>query len=152
MLSTAQNRLDPSDFDRKTLESLVATLARPGHVSLLDQEGKRTEIPDAFYRHLVRILGVVNTGRAVIMIPEDETFTTQAAANFIGISRQYLVNLLEKGHIPFHTVGTHRRIKFKDLLEYQKHRDASRRKALDELASKVASADLYFPKEDQSSE
>ncbi len=68
----------------------------------------------------------------------------RAAANYLGVSRQFLVNLLEKGEIPFRLVGTHRRVTFKDLLEYEKKRDQTRRAAMDRISDEVASAGLYF--------
>ena len=89
---------------------------------------------------------MMQEGRAIIMLPEDETFTTQAAANFLGVSRQFIVDLLEQGEIPFHLVGVHRRVYFKDLLEFQKRRDGKRAKVLDDLAAEVNRSDFYFPK------
>lgn len=81
--------------------------------------------------------------KAVVFVPEDEAFTTQAAANYLGMSRQHLVGLLERNEIPHHKVGTHRRVTFKDLLAYEKVRDKSRREALDRLARAVDVAGLY---------
>ena len=83
--------------------------------------------------------------KAIVMVPEDEAFTTQAAANYLGVSRQHLVNLLEKGEIAYHKVGTHRRVTFKDLLAYEKKRDQVRREAMDRLTDQVIDAGLYFP-------
>ena len=73
-------------------------------------------------------------------MPEDEAFTTQAAAQFLGMSRPYLLRLLDAGKIPFHRVGTHRRIMFCDLRAYQMQRDKERRAALDALADAVKEA------------
>ena len=81
--------------------------------------------------------------KAIVMLPEDEAFTTQAAANYLGMSRQHLVDLLENGVIPHHKVGTHRRVTFKDLLTFEKERDKSRREALDRLSDEVLAAGLY---------
>ncbi|MBD5778462.1 helix-turn-helix domain-containing protein [Pelagicoccus sp. NFK12] len=77
------------------------------------------------------------------MLPENETFTTKAAANYLGMSRQFLVNLLENGDLPFHKVGSHRRVTFKDLLAYEKERDSKRRGRLDALSEKIDEAGLY---------
>jgi excisionase family DNA binding protein len=76
-------------------------------------------------------------------VPEDEAFTTQAAANYLGMSRQHLVGLLDRNEIPHHKVGTHRRVTFKDLLTYEKKRDQTRRQALDKLAAEADAAGLY---------
>lgn len=146
MLTTKQNRLDPSVIGHSNVERLVAAFAREDHATLIDKDGNRTEVPEALSRHLLRILRMMQEGRAIIMLPEDEAFTTQAAANFLGVSRQFIVDLLEIGQIPFHLVGAHRRVYFKDLLEYQKRRDGNRAKVLDDLTTEVNQADLYFPK------
>jgi excisionase family DNA binding protein len=61
------------------------------------------------------------------------------------LSRQFFVNLLEKGEIPHHRVGTHRRVTFKDLLEYERKRDRTRREAMDQLTDEVIQAGKYFP-------
>ena len=61
----------------------------------------------------------------------------------VGISRQYFVQLLEEGRIPFHKVGTHRRVHLRDLLEYRKQRDAGRRKMLDEIAQEAVADGVY---------
>jgi excisionase family DNA binding protein len=78
-----------------------------------------------------------------VLVPEDETFTTQAAANYLGVSRQHLVDLMDRQEIPHHKVGTHRRVTFKDLLAYERKRDKNRREALDKLATDVNDAGLY---------
>jgi excisionase family DNA binding protein len=92
---------------------------------------------------LVRVLDGMMQGKAITLMPEDEAFTTQAAANHLGMSRQYLVKLLEAGEIPFHRVGSHRRVTFKDLRNYAKKRDTGRRQALDSLFDEVHKAGLY---------
>ena len=70
-------------------------------------------------------------------------FTTQAAADFLGVSRQHLVDLLEQGELPFHKAGSHRRVYFKDLRAYAEQRDQARRKTLDEVFDKVTEAGKY---------
>jgi excisionase family DNA binding protein len=143
MLTTRNNRLDPSLIPEEALAELAKAFARPNHVALIDAQGNRTHLPEALFVHFARIVRLMSEKKAVVMIPEDEAFTTQAAANYLGVSRQHLVDLLEKKEIPFHKVGTHRRVTFKDLLVFERRRDKTRREALDKLAADVDAAGLY---------
>jgi excisionase family DNA binding protein len=65
----------------------------------------------------------------------DTELTTQQAADVLGVSRTFLVEQLEKGAIPYHKVGTHRRVMFKDLMEFKQTMDRNRLKALEELSA-----------------
>lgn len=145
MLTTRTNRLDPSLIPPDQLERMARIFASPEHILLTDSAGNQTEIPEALFQHFARIVRLMSERKAIVMLPEDEAFTTQAAANYLGTSRQHLVNLLESGEIPFHKVGSHRRVTFRDLLAYEKKRDKSRREALDKLTDRVIEAGLYFP-------
>ena len=143
MLSTSHNRLDPSLIPAEQLAEMAKAFAKPDHVALIDEHGNRTDIPEALFDHFARIVRLMSERRAIVLVPEDETFTTQAAANYLGVSRQHLVGLLEANEIPHHKVGTHRRVTFKDLLAYEKRRDQTRRAALDKLSAKVDAKGLY---------
>jgi excisionase family DNA binding protein len=143
MLTTRKNRLDPSQLDPKELKDLVALLSSTGQPALIDEAGNRLNLPKPVYSQLLRVLKMMQEGRAIVMMPEEETFTTQAAANYLGVSRQHLVDLLEKGEILFHKVGSHRRVYFKDLLDYDDRRNTTRHQALDRLAKEVVDAGLY---------
>lgn len=125
------------------LAELAKLFAKPDHIALINEHGQRTHIPEALFTQMARIVRLMSEGKAVVFVPEDEAFTTQAAANYLGMSRQHLVGLLERNEIPHHKVGTHRRVTFKDLLAYEKVRDKSRREALDRLAAEVNGAGLY---------
>jgi hypothetical protein len=45
--------------------------------------------------------------------------------------------------IPFHRVGTHRRIRFEDLREYKRRDDLTRRRAADDLSQMSQELGLY---------
>lgn len=145
MLTTRTNRLDPSLIPPDQLAKVAQVFARPNHVLLTDSSGNQTEIPEVLFQHFARIVRLMSERKAIVMVPEDEAFTTQAAANYLGVSRQHLVNLIDKGEITHHMVGTHRRVSFKNLLAYEKNRDKTRREALEGLTDQVIAAGKYFP-------
>ena len=101
------------------------------------------ELPDVVFHHLVRVIRNMTEGKAVVLLPENEVFTTQAAADFLGVSRPFLVSLLDQGALPHHLVGSHRRVYRKDLMAYRSERDRERRKNLDALTSKIEQAGFY---------
>ncbi|MGH9356827.1 MAG: helix-turn-helix domain-containing protein [Terriglobia bacterium] len=82
-------------------------------------------------------------GQAITIIPASHELTSQEAADLLGVSRQYIVRLLEDGRLPFHRTGTHRCIYFQDLMGYKKERDRQRREALDQMACEKVEAGTY---------
>ncbi len=64
---------------------------------------------------------------------DEAELTTQEAADLLGVSRPYLVRLLEKGQITHRKVGTHRRIRAKDLQAYLKQSQEKGLEILDAL-------------------
>lgn len=104
---------------------------------------EKLPLPEPVARFLASVIRDLIAGKSVVVIPEDETFTTQAGAEILGVSRQFFVRLLEASEIPFHRVGTHRRVTYKDLMEYRRKRDAVRRQKLDKVFDEIDSAGLY---------
>ncbi len=100
-----------------------------------DGDEVQIELPPAIGQLMLDLLTHIARGEMVTFVPYGAELTTQKAADLLNVSRPFLTKLLEEGQIPFHRVGSHRRIRVTDLLEYRAGRDAERADALDELQS-----------------
>jgi excisionase family DNA binding protein len=104
------------------------------HSRLVGSDGQEIVISDAAFDVLKKILPTLESRRATITIaPATAELTTQQVADALNMSHPYLMKLLEEGKIPYVMVGTHRRIRSRDLEDYQTLRNAQRRKVHDEL-------------------
>jgi excisionase family DNA binding protein len=146
MPSNAAEKLDfhiptPEDTQlaKESARVLAGQLAKPAkltHVRLLDapDEGKIVALPNSAMRLFVDLLGHMARGDAVRLVAVNAELTTQEAADLLNVSRPFLVNMLETNKIPHRKVGTHRRVRACDALEYKQRVDDDRRAVLDELA------------------
>ena len=132
-----------SAHDRELLAKLNDVINGDERPVLLGREGAHIQFPEPLLHHLTQIVRAMLKGQSVVVLAENEVLTTQAAANYLGVSRPYLVKLLVEEKIPFHYVGSHRRIYMSDLRTYERLRDTARRKTLDALTKKVQEAGLY---------
>lgn len=98
---------------------------------------QEVDVPASALRMLVDILAQMAEGNAVAIVPYHAELTTQQAADFLNVSRPHLVGQLERNELPYRKVGSHRRILFKDLVEFQQRSRVGRKKALDELAAQA---------------
>jgi excisionase family DNA binding protein len=123
----------------RALSTVLLTRAETPQIDFYDDKGavRTVRIPTSALRLLLEVLTEIGQGNAVSIIPTHAELTTQEAADVLNVSRPFLVQLLEKGDMPFHKIGTHRRVRYQDVIEYKEHIDAERRKALDELAAQA---------------
>jgi excisionase family DNA binding protein len=107
---------------------------REAEAKLVGPDGKTEILPNNVYSFLLRLLADLRAGHSVTILQSMHRLTTVEAAKVLGVSRQYFIQLLEKGEIPHEKVGTHRRVFVRDVLAYKARRDVERRSTLNELA------------------
>ncbi|SRR5579885_1984716 len=103
------------------------------HFAIGSPSGLKVPISESAFNLLLNILTEMSRGNAVLVVPINAELTTQEAADLLNVSRPYLVRLLDEQKIPYHMVGRHRRILFKDLMDYRQKSRRSRVKALQQL-------------------
>lgn len=144
--STFPETVTPTEADTRLAEEssrrLARLLGKRRHslrvsVEADDEVERSVAIPVPAFRLLTDILTQMAQGNAVTLMPVHAELTTQQAADLLNVSRPFLIRLVEEGQIPFRKVGTHRRIRFDDLIAYKQKVDQDRLKALEELAAEA---------------
>ena len=91
----------------------------------------------------MKLIADLCEGQSVVIVQNDAKLTTVEAARMLGVSRQFLIEQLHKGEIPFHMVGNapaHLRAGRAGL---QVASDGKRRRILDDLTRAEADEGLY---------
>jgi excisionase family DNA binding protein len=114
-----------------------------GTPALISPSGERIDLPSSIYEVLRRMVELMAAGQAITLVPDDQVVTTQRAADILGMSRPFLIKLLETGAIPHHRVGSQRRVYLRDVVAFAAKRDEGRRHVLDSLAREAFDAGLY---------
>lgn len=151
MAANPKSALDPvipdrTDIDqaRAAMEALAKLDPRPAEIAIEDA-GHRMHavLPVAAVRLLQELLREMAQGHAISLVPTHAELTTQQAADAINVSRPFLVKLLETGQLPFRKVGTHRRVRYDDLMRYKHAIDARRLETLRMLTETSETLGLY---------
>ena len=130
-------RLPTPDETQKASEAITAmarALTDEGVLKISEDDGEvQIELPPAVGQLLLDLLAHIARGEMVTFVPYGAELTTQKAADLLNVSRPFLTKLLESGEIQFHRVGSHRRVRVEDMLDYKERRDSERTNALKEL-------------------
>ncbi len=131
-----QSAPSPDDIAlaRKSAPILAALLHAGDPLRLQTPDAAPLDLPAPAAQLLLRLLDEMAQGNAVTLIPMHAELTTQQAADFLGVSRPFVIKEIEQGRLPARKVGTHRRVLFRDLLDYRARKRAAQQQALDELS------------------
>ena len=124
---------------------LAAVIGRRGEAALRLVDGDQDiTVPISAIKMLADILSQMAQGNAISLVPIHAELTTQQAADFLNVSRPYLVKLLDAGDIPHHKVGVRRKVLFKDLVDYKTRRDEESASALNELTKQAQELNMGY--------
>lgn len=131
-----------SPKDQVEIQDIYLKL-RNAEAKLVSPGGKAQVLPPSLYSFLCTLLADLKNGYSVVILQSNASLTTVEASKLLGVSRTHLIGLLEKGEIPFHKVGTHRRTFVRDVFAYKAKRDMGRRRILDDLARAEYDEGIY---------
>ena len=152
MANKAQSMFVPTDRDAilagKTSRAL-AMHVRPQEnlkVNIVEDNGDIEEVilPATAVRFLLDILTQMSMGNAFTLIPIHAELTTQQAADLCNVSRPFLISAIERGELDYKKVGTHRRLRFKEVMSFKEKMDKDRSNALDELVKEAQELDMGY--------
>jgi excisionase family DNA binding protein len=135
MARVAQRRIVEAQ-DHSRAASITLTTADGNHPTV--------ELPPSALKLIGQMLGVMSEGRQITLVPSKEEFSTAEAANFLNVSRPFVVKEIEAGRLPFRKVGTHRRVAFEDLMIYAREMRKRQEHALERMAENARELGLDY--------
>jgi excisionase family DNA binding protein len=123
----------------KTLQARLKRMPKTKRARLIVDAGTTAEIalPPQAVQALAEALGHLAAGQDVTVTAMPQEMTTQQAAEYLRVSRPFLIALLEKNELPYRKVGTHRRVLAADVIAYKNRIDAARLQTLEQLAAQA---------------
>lgn len=144
MSTVLDEAVSPSEQDTKIAQESSRRLSRFAKQDRLtlqlpvrDHEIESIELPRQVVGLLMRILTEMAEGNAITLMPIHAELTTQQAASILGVSRPFLIKQMEENAIPYRKIGTHRRVRFQDLMAYKNRIDSERHRVLDQLVAEA---------------
>jgi excisionase family DNA binding protein len=133
---------------RKQLQQILSDANEEGQIGpvTLRIEGESeavVSLPEATVRPLLALLSNLAEGQAVSVADADEELTTREAADLLNVSRPHFTQLLKKGDIPSHKVGSHYRVYRRDVLAYKAKRRERSEEAMQKLTRLSQEFGLY---------
>ncbi|WP_088243276.1 helix-turn-helix domain-containing protein [Calothrix rhizosoleniae] len=130
--------------DTESIKRLECLLEQePSQGKLVAANGQQIPIPEPVYQVLREVVHAMALGKAISIVPQNREMTTQEAADFLNVSRPYLIKLLKQGEIDYIKVGSHRRVNFQDVMEYKEQRNLKRREGMKEMTQFLQEEGFY---------
>jgi len=119
-------------------------LAERASRSLSEGYIKADELPAIVRDMFLKILKETARGHILTVETLESDLTTTKAADYLNVSRPYLIKLLDEGKLPFHKVGGHRRVAFKDLKTYKERQRQRSMEIMAQLQEDAQDLDMGY--------
>jgi excisionase family DNA binding protein len=130
--------------ERLIMTSLHHSKAATITIESDDGSSPSVAVPPAVLRMLGQTLGMMAKGQPIVLVPEKQEFSTVEAANFLNVSRPFVIKEIQAGKLAHRMVGSHRRVLFKDLVQYAESMRMKRSEALDKMAENARELGLEY--------
>lgn len=116
------------------------------NLKIISENGDQEEIilPGQAMNMLLKVLTEMAQGNAISVVPVHAELTTQEAANFLNVSRPFLIKLIESQKIKCRRVGTHRRVRLSDLIKFKQEEGVRQDDAMDKLVQQAQDLNLGY--------
>lgn len=101
-------------------------------------------LPAEVVSPLVEVLKAMAEGHSVSVVPRDVEFTTAEAAEFLGVSRPFVVKEMDQGRLPHRKVGSHRRVSHGNLTAYAAQMRSTQNDALQRMSDNAQELGLEY--------
>jgi len=150
-----KDRIIPPDLNEteaemvKAAERLIMACldhSRAATITIESDDGSfpSVQVPTQILRILGQTLGLMARNQPIMLVPEKQELSTVEAANFLNVSRPFLIKEIESGRLAHRMVGTHRRIRFSDLTSYATSMRIKQQEALDKMAKNARELGLGY--------
>lgn len=109
---------------------------------LLCPDGTWVPLPQPLLQVLSAAARAMMKKDAITLFASSSWLTTQEAADMMGYSRQVVVDLIKKKKLKASKLGSHRRIRLSDLLEFL-NKEAQKDEALDQPVEQLSGLDDF---------
>ena len=98
-------------------------------------------IPYAVFRDLLTLLSKIEKEENA---QDNIEISTTEAAKILNVSRPFVAKLMNEGRIPCRKVGSHRRVKYEDVIAFKQKDDRARKRVIDQLIRDAQDQDMGY--------
>ncbi len=128
----------------QVIEKRIKSSRKKGVKIKVQESEEFITIPKKALSLLSEIIQNMAEGKTISVVPSDTELSTQQAADFLNVSRPYLIKLLESYKIPYKKVGSHRRILLQDIIHFKEKLAHEREAQLNFLSSQAQDLNLGY--------
>ncbi len=119
---------------------------RAARISLVsDSESiPAVSVPPNVLKFIGKVLGLMSQRRPIVLVPQKQELSTVEVANFLNVSRPFVIKEIDEGRMKHRKVGSHRRVLYDDVLEYAAGMRARQEAALERMARNAQDLGLTY--------